>query len=780
MITRPNRRSGWFLCASALVLCASQAQAQTQGAQTETVTEADAEVIIVEGAALDLREGSGVGTRLNTPIEDQPLSIQILGEDVLDQIGGARLDDVIDFAVGGVQGNQFGGSSENFLFRGFAASVADDGVLQNGVVAFSPRRRDASSIERTEILRGPSSALFGQGGPGGVVNVVRKRPVLGETFAGFAVEGSSLIRTRGEFDLNTPLTDELAVRLITAVEGGNSFRFQDAFEETFPENRVFVSPSVLWAPNEATSVLLRGEYLRTENPFDRGILFDLDGNVVGERGDFFGDPTVGPIVNEDISGFLEIAHAFNETWSTRVTASVIANDFDGPATEPVLIFPEPLLVPAGVPIPLPVAPGVTLPLVLPEPIIGGDTLLRSVEVRDFASDVITARFDLNGGFKTGPAAHTLLASFEYQRVDAFNFNNNSVFDFPPIPLPDGTLSLDLNLLSLSDPVLVSPPPLTLEGGVPNSTDVETFGLIFFDQIDIGDRIHILGGGRLDFVDQTSVFGGVTFLGEVEDTIDEITETAFSPRAGVVVEPFRDTPLSLFFNWSQSFVVNLPGEFDTETVDPQEGRVFEGGVRYQVIPGALELTATGFGIEVENVPTLTVAFATASPSTQSSRGIELTAQGQVGNRLSVLANYAFIDSDAVIFTEAGETPGESIPGVADHVASGLFNYAFQGGLEGLNLGAGVVYQSQRNNAFTAALPNALQPLFGGPPVFLTGSEDLDGFVRLDLTGSYDFRPNFGVSFGVLNVTNAFILQPSTPATTRPDPGVNRFVRISGRF
>lgn len=756
------------------LLAGSAVPALSQGlpAAEDAANRPPLEELVVTGRPYPDAVGSGVGTRLNVPLDEQPLAIQVLDGDILNQIGGARLDDLIDFAVGGAQANQFGGQSESFLFRGFSASVADDGVLQNGSVAGNPRRRDAAAIERTEILRGPGSALFGQGGPGGVVNVVRKRPTTERFFGSVVLEGSSLIRTRGEVDINAPVSDTVAVRLISAFEGGNSFRFQDAFDETFPENRQFVSPSLLVTPGERTTILLRGEYLRTETPFDRGLVFTTDGDLVGERGDFFGDPSVGTVRNEDISGFLEVSHIFNDRWSAQLTGAVIANDFDGIATEPVLIFPEPVFLPAGVPIPL--GPG--LELTLPEPLIGGDTLLRSVEDRDFTNTTATVRADINGTFQTGALTHHVLASVEYQHVDQFTFNSNSFLDFPPV-LVDGALSLDLNLLSVSDPMLEVRLPATFEGGVPSDTEVDTVGLIFFDQIDIGERIHLLGGGRVDFVDQRSTFGADSGDGSA----DEADITEFSPRAGLVVEPFADLPLSLFFSWSQSFVVNLPGEFDTQVPAPQEGRVFEGGLRFDPIPDRLQVTLTGFDIEVENVPVTTVAFADSVDTIQSSRGLEVTVEGELLDGLTVLANYAFIDSDVVIPTDAGTVPGEPIPGVANHVASGLITYRLPPGpLAGLSLGAGVVYQSDRANGLTTSLPNLLQPVIGGPPAFIFGGETLDSFVRLDLFGAYQLTDWLSLNAGVQNVTDTLILQPSVPGTTRPDPGVNGFVRVRVGF
>ncbi|MEM9667884.1 MAG: TonB-dependent receptor [Pseudomonadota bacterium] len=763
-------------CASILAISTASAAQDTVANEDEASDNEEelvVETITVRGTLIEQTEGSGVGTRLNVPIENQPLSIQIIDNDIFNQIGASRLDDIIDFTVGGVQANQFGGNSENFLFRGFQSSVADDGILQNGVVAGNPRRRDPAAIERTEILRGPGSALFGQGGPGGVVNAVRKRPEAEEFFANYVIEGSSVARIRGELDVNVPVNDKVAVRLVTALEGGNSFRLQDAFDDTFTDNRQFVSPSILFTPTEQTTVLLRGEYLRTETPFDRGLLFTEDGDLIGDRNDFFGDPSVGPIINEDFSGFVEIAHAFNDSWSTRITGAVISNDFRGATTEPALLFPEEISLPGGANLG---------PLEIPE-IIGGDTLLRSVESRNFENDVITGRIDLNGEFNTGFIKHNIIASFEYQNIEDFTFNSNSFVDFPPAILPDGSVTLDFNLISISNPVLEAGLPATFEGGVPSEANIDTFGLIFFDQIDIGDRIHILGGGRIDFVDQRTIFAAdLEALEAGIGTVDEIDEVEFSPRVGIVVEPLRDTPLSAFFSWGESFEVNLPGEFDTSLIDPQEGRVFEGGLRYDVIPEQLRVTITGFDIEIDNIPILTELFGPQSSSTQSSSGVEFTAQGQIGDSITVLANYAFIDSDVISPMEDGSVgEGNAIPGVARNVASALVNYEFQTGvLEGLNFGVGLIYQDDRINSNPASFGNLLQPLIGGPDLLEFGAEELDSFVRLDLFGSYDFTEKFGVSFGIQNVTDELILQPSVPGVARPDAGINGFIRLRGRF
>ena len=164
--------------------------------------------------------------RGDVPLEEMPQSVQVMSGELLQTIGVTQLDDVLDLASGIARQNTFGGLWDSFAIRGFAGDEnVPTGYLVNGFNAgrgFSGRR-DASNIDRIEVLKGPGSALYGRSEPGGTMNIVTKKPQ-------FAPEGSielaagSYDTYRVAADFTAPITDSIAVRINGAYEDADSFR----------------------------------------------------------------------------------------------------------------------------------------------------------------------------------------------------------------------------------------------------------------------------------------------------------------------------------------------------------------------------------------------------------------------------------------------------------------------------------------------------------------------------------------------------------------------------
>ena len=709
--------------------------------------------LVVEGALREDPRGavegyratrSVTGTRLDVPLDEQPLPIQVLPRDVIEDAGATRLDDIVRLSTSGAIGNSRGGTQEFFTIRGFEASVVRNGAGTFGLA----QQTDTANVERVEVLRGPGSALYGEGAPGGVINVITKRP--GDSFfVESSSEASSLIRLRQELDVNLPLAEtwDLNARVVGALEGTDSFRFRDEYDETFAEDRQFLAPSLSFSPTPTTDVLVSGEYLRSSDVFDRGVPLNDDGSLAADVDDFFGDPDVGNIESETLSAQMEIAQEITDGLSLRLFGSAVRNDFEGLSLEPNVVSP------------LNLDAATAAALGLPGPLVAGDTILRIIRNRDLQREVYSFQSDLNGSVSLGPVTQDLLLSFEYQSVEA-----------------DAEVQSSDTLLG-ADPVSKNAPgtpsPLTpddLLADVDSLTEIETFGLIFFDKISLYERLHILAGGRLDFLDQR-------FENRRSGSVTKIDETEFSPRVGAVLEPFAGLPASVFVSYSESFQPNTALAADGGVLAPQTGRVIEGGLRYGFNRDRLEATLTVFDIELENVPIGTDSIFSAA-STQESRGVEFTLQGALTDNLSVLASYAFIDAEVTEIGAGGSqlTLGESPPGVARHSASFLARYRFdEGALDGLSLVGSLQYAGRRLNVPTTENPNPL----GGPP-FLFEAIELEPFVRLDMGFAYEVAENFTIEGGVRNLLNQEIAFPGAGEFAIPEPPITGFAGVRIRF
>ncbi|MEM8792474.1 MAG: TonB-dependent receptor [Pseudomonadota bacterium] len=676
---------------------------------------------------------SSSGTKLDIPIEELPLSIQVLPRDIIEDSNADRVEDTVLAATGAAVGNTFGAINESFILRGFAADVADNGALST----FGPvRRRDSANVERIEVLSGPAGALFGFGPPGGVINVVTKKPQEG-FFAEGRTSASSRVRLRQEFDINTPVSEtwNTNARIVGSLEGTDSFRFRQAFDQSFPESRQFVAPSISFEPTDDLSVVFKAQYMRDDVVFDRGVPIDAGGDAVTGIDAFFGDEEFSDFRVRAIIGDLEVGYEINEDWGLSFRGSIDDNKRDGFSLEPEILSPISF-------------PGALLGL--PIDVVAGETVLRQLEDRDQGIRRFFGRTDLNGTFRIGPVSHDLLLSVDAQRTRSDSkIAQSGVIDAVSIFEPGTPTPLDASDLG---------PPLITD------TVVETVSFTFFDKISWGERLHILGGGRVDILDQTTESSSAGVI--------DISTTEFSPRVGLVVRPIDNLPVSAFFSYGQSFEPNTEFSITGAPIEPQIGRTFEGGVRVDFLDGDLGLTVTAFDIALENVPVTTDATFFVG-SEQESRGVEVALQGAVTPNFNIVANYTYVDSELSSVDPGGLEPalGEPLAGVPEHAFSVLGSYSFdQGTLDGLTLTAGLRYRGGRlaTNSFDVPILGILDAI------------EFDSFVDIDIGASYVLTEDVELEVGISNLLDQEILRGNTGNIAIPEPGIEGFAALTVRF
>ena len=152
---------------------------------------------------------ASTATRTDTPLRDIPQSIQVIPQQVIEDRQLTNLIDTLRSVPGISQADQASTSIyENPIIRGFSASGSGD-VLRNGVRTpyGAISNFESATVERIEVLRGPASALFGQGSLGGIINVITKRP-LSEPYYSVEASAGSFDFYRGAIDLSGPLTND--------------------------------------------------------------------------------------------------------------------------------------------------------------------------------------------------------------------------------------------------------------------------------------------------------------------------------------------------------------------------------------------------------------------------------------------------------------------------------------------------------------------------------------------------------------------------------------------
>ena len=351
--------------------------ALAQSAQPDA--EQDVEVVTIVG---ERRAYTGNFAPLETPAANQ-----IIDQQVLSDAGALSLSDALDLSASVARQNNFGGLWNAFSVRGFAGDInLPSGFLVNG---FNAGRgfggpRDLVGIESVEVLKGPRSALFGRGEPGGTVNLITKRPNF-ETggFVKATIGSWSQLRFEGDYQGVAGDNENVGFRLVGFYEDAESFR-----NEVETEKMGFY-PSITWNVSEQTNITYELEYTSQELPFDRGVVYSEDFGF-SPRDLFVGEAV--PIDTEVVGHQFEVEHDINDTWSFLGGLGYRETSLEGGAFEPQFGSRQTYFR-------------------------DGETISRFFRSRDFDSDYLVLRGELAGDFELGDMRHRLIVGVDYDKFD---------------------------------------------------------------------------------------------------------------------------------------------------------------------------------------------------------------------------------------------------------------------------------------------------------------------------------------------------------------------------
>ncbi|WP_373321894.1 TonB-dependent siderophore receptor [Pseudomonas paralcaligenes] len=576
---------------------------------------------------------SATATRSDVDIRDTPQSIEVVPAQVLEDLNTTRIDRALDFAGGVSRQNNFGGLTFlNYSVRGFTTGE----LYRNGfaINRGSYSAPDASGIERIEVLKGPSASLYGRGDPGGLVNIVGKKPQA-ESFSRLNLSAGSWDRYRASLDANTPLSEDgsLLSRINLAVEDNGSFR------DHVGNRRQVVTPSLSWQLDADTLLQLDAEFARTESVFDRG-LPAVNGELGAvRRSAFFGEPNDGDIRNDNQTLDLALERHLDEGWKLRLASHYTQGHLRGDSSEPQRLV--------------------------------GDTLTRFYRQRDFEWNDSITQAELHGSFELAGWQHQSLIGLEYE-----NYRNSQKY-----PQSETLASYGLNIRK---PVYGTPkPPITRPNDFHERT--ESYALNLQDQIAFTDRLRGLLGVRLERVEQRS-------LNRASGVANEQRKDVATPRIGLLYQLVPE--VGLFANAGTSFKPNAIGSRG-EVYQPEKGLGYETGLKLDLLDGRLGGNVALFHIDKENVVTTDTLGDSLAAGEARSRGLDLQFSGQLSDALRLIGAYAYIDAE-VTKGDTALPAGSDLLGIPRHSGSLLAVYEFQhGALRGSDIGAAVTHVGERS-------------------------------------------------------------------------------------
>lgn len=606
------------------------------------------EIIVKDVRETDYNpERATTATKTDTPIQLTPATVNVVTRQVLQDRQPRNFTEALR-TVPGINATSPRISTQNMLSRGFSLRQAG-GEFRNGLRHLEDTNLapEIANVQRFEILKGPSSVLYGLNGLGGALNVITKVP---------RSERSLLLeQSIGHWNYYRTAAD--AGGRIDE-EGTWSWRFNGSFEDTkhfqdFVDQRlVLLNPSLAWRPSSKTSLVLDFEFLRADFkgnvhglPADGTVLDSPIGRMPIRRSIF--DPNFNRQVREQYYIGYQFDHRFNEHISLHQGFLWARND--QPVFEESNMFGF--------------VGGLT-----------GDRRFVQRQISRFEGGWDSFALDTNvlGKFATGPVRHEFLAGVDLYR-SIQNFDNFFVGSLP-----------DLDLLN---PVYRVQPTGPLTNVFAGRFVQEWVGVYLQETLIPWESLRVVLAGRATFIRT-----------ENEDLLDPSFSTSsgdvpLTPRFGIVYTPIE--PISLFASYSESFIPRTGRTFSGEAFDPERGVSYEGGIKGTFLDGRLSSTLAVFRMIRSNVLTTDPANPNFSIQTgeQRSQGVEWDVLGSPLPGWEVAAAFTWLDTK--VTNDNALLVGQRLQGAPRFSASVWNVYTLQDGpLKGLGGGFGVFYEGKR--------------------------------------------------------------------------------------
>ncbi|MET3431260.1 iron complex outermembrane receptor protein [Herbaspirillum seropedicae] len=643
---------------------------------------------------------SATATKTDTPITETPQSVSVVTADQIAAQQARTVSEALGYSSGvQVTTGAFALADTGSLLRGFAlnngGSFYRDGMLTASNASYSRYAPEPYGLERIELLHGPASVMFGQNSPGGLINVVSKKPTT-TTLRELQVQVGSFDRKQLAGDFGGAL-DEAGVwsYRITGLA-----RDAGTQVNATVDRRLFLAPAITWRPDERTEWTGRFEYQRSEGLSNN--LFPASGTVTANpNGPIPTSTALGRAADnseryENWSLSSQFSHRFSELWSFR--QNLRYTDYNGTRNSMrfAAFFPATQSATAA---------------------------LQRWRLRTDSSTFTTDN-QLQADFGTGALRHKVLMGLDYHRTAGTIAGYLS-------PAPAGYVLSNIYTTGYGQL------PAVADNYNQRTVDKQV-GLYLQDQLRIGERWFLSAGLRHDRSRQT-------VNNAIARTVSERNDRANTRNLGLVHE--LENGVSPYLSYTESFTPTSGTTFDGSMLKPERAKQYEAGVKYAPAETNALFTAAIFDLRRQNVASADLLHTgyTVQTGAARSRGVELEAKLGKDDGLSLTSSYSYTHAKVTSNTSTSSTPsssteGKALPGAAKHSAGLLADYGFaRGTLAGAHLSAGVRYIGR-------AYGNALNT-FETPSVTL-----LDFGARLDL-GRVDARwRNIELALKLNNVTD----------------------------
>lgn len=583
---------------------------------------------------------STTATRTASKIIDTPQNITVVPHQVLEDQDAGNFDQALYYVSGITQSNTLGGTQDAVIKRGFGDN-RDGSILRDGIRSIQARNFTPTS-ERVEVMKGPSSMLYGMNEPGGLVNIISKKPQLTPHVH---VEGrtSSFGGGGGQLDVTGPLgTSGFAGRLIVDHDETDYWR-------NFGRNRqTVVAPSLMWF-GETTTVRVAWEHMEYLTPFDRGTIIDPNtGKPVNTPRERRFDESYNATRGDQDTLTFQLDQVLSDDWTSHLVYAFNRNTYNDNQARATAFDAD------------------------------TGTLTRQADsTAEAQSRSQMVQLTFNGDVNWGRINHQLLFGFDYEADRTFRGD-----------MIRGSKNTDFNIYN---PVYGQMPASTAVSAKDSDQreNIDSRGLFIQDAMRLNDRWLLIGGLRYDSFDVMSGKGR-PFV-----TNTDSSDSRLVPRAGVVYN--INSWSSLYASYTESFKPNSSIATQIDALPPELGKAYEVGAKID-LPNGITGTLALFDINKRNVMVSELVdgeTVTRTAGKVRSQGVELDAAGKLTDSLSLIGSYAYTDARV---TSDPDNNGNELTNVARHTAALFLTQDFgHSGLlasDDLRAGIGARYVGRR--------------------------------------------------------------------------------------
>ena len=636
------------------------------------------EVVIAAGRNKSMGDGSETVakmplSRLENPQVYTSLSKDLIKEQLITDFGNILKNTPGLYKIQGNRGINSDGATY-YILRGFRTEAS----MIDGVPAQTNGEMDPINVEKIEVLKGPSTTLYGGSvtSLGGLINIISKKPI--DTL------GGEIAYSMGSYNLNRVTADVYG----PANKEGNvlfrvtaAYQNQQSFQDAGFRKSLLIAPAFEIRASSTFKINLNAEFYNAEMTSPSVVFLNRTRQFIAHTPDELGFNWKRSYTTNDLTmktpttNMRAIAtYKINNNWTSQTIISNNTRKSDG--------YYQYEFIRKNT----------------------DDSLERNITLQNTINTALDLQQNFTGNVTTGAIKHRLLVGLDYVRTKVNNDNSPYiVFDFV-----NGTDILDKNYGKISRYAVDQKLAASTDAGTRNHTNTDMYSAYVSDVVNIRENLIAMVSLRVDGFDSK---GTRNHYADTTLANSKYYQSTFSHKYGLVYQLLKNK-VSLFTNYMNGFIylqpINQPLSGISGVFEPQHANQFEGGVKVDLLNNKLNITASYYNIKATNMtrvePTIidTKTYnITVQDGTQYSKGIEIEVQASPVEGLNVLAGYSYNDSKLTKATAAvnGRRPAFAGP---RNLANAWISYTLlNGNAKGLGVGVGGNYVDKHLTANSSA-------------------------------------------------------------------------------